>query len=77
MTRCFLAELYDPDARHDPRLIRTASNDASARCIRVINVPGDEACFLVYEAQSAEAVWLAGTAAGLRFTRVVPAEIVV
>ena len=71
----FLAELYATSSDADQqRLVREAQRNDQVRCTGIVYVPDDETCFLVYEAESAEAVVLAGEEAGVRFTRVVEAE---
>jgi hypothetical protein len=70
----FLAELWAASADADHRLIEEARCNDLVRCTGIVYVPGDETCFLVYEAESAEAVVLAGEEAGVRFTRVVAAQ---
>lgn len=80
----FLAELYLPsgDATGRSAVIRQAERaaaklareGASVRLVRSAVVPGDEMCFLFFEADSAETVSRLGEAAGLSFDRVVRAS---
>ena len=44
------------------------------RCVSSIFVPDDETCFLLYEAETAEAVQQAAMRAGLAFDRVALAQ---
>jgi hypothetical protein len=43
------------------------------RALRTIFVPGDELCFVLFEAPSAEAVIRASERGGLRYERLMPA----
>jgi len=80
----FLAELYLPsgDARGRKAVIRKAERAAAklardgapVRLVRSAVVPGDEMCFLFFEADSAETVSRLGEAAGLAFDRIVEAS---
>jgi len=78
----FLAELYLPPS--DGALERTIDrargaateatiNQTPARFVDAIFAPGDEICFLVFEADSVEVVLRLGLSAGLSFARVVEA----
>ena len=79
----FLAELYLPTT--GPGGIAEAAARARAaaevlardgdplRFLRIIFVPGDETCFVAYEAATPEAVAEAGRRAGLEFERIVAA----
>lgn len=79
----FLAELYLPAT--GPAGIAEAAARARAtaeglacdgdrlRFLRIIFVPGDETCFVAYEAATSEAVAEAGRRAGLDFERIVAA----
>jgi hypothetical protein len=78
----FLAELYlpttGPGAAEAAARARAAAEEFARgghalRVLRVIFVPGDETCFVAYEAPSAEAVAEASRRAGLDFGRIVPA----
>lgn len=76
----FLAEVYTPrlDEAALAKLVarlQVAAEAVSAdgfrvRFLRTIHVPGDETCFHLFEAQSAEVVCEAGRRAGLTFDRV-------
>ena len=79
----FLAELYLPTT--GPGGIAEAAARARAaaeelgrdgnllRFLRIIFVPGDETCFVAYDAATTEAVAEAGRRAGLDFERIVAA----
>ena len=79
----FLAELYLPvaGAAARRRTIRKAERAAAklaqagapVRLVRSVAVPGDEMCFLFFEADSAETVGRVAEAGGLAFDRVVEA----
>jgi len=45
------------------------------RCVSSIFVPEDETCFLLYEAETAEAVQQAAMRAGLAFDRIASAHV--
>ena len=76
----FLVELYV--ARSNGEAVAQCEDQARAaaealsrtgvhvRCVSSIFVPEDETCFLLYEAESAEAVQEAAMRAGLLFDRV-------
>jgi hypothetical protein len=80
----YLAELYLPsgDARGRKTVVakaeraaaKLAQEGAPVRLVRSAVVPGDEMCFLFFEADSAETVARLGEAAGLAFDRVVEAS---
>ena len=80
----YLAELYLPsrDARERTAVIEKAGRAAAklaqagapVRLVRSAVVPGDEMCFLFFEADSPETVSRVGEAAGLAFDRVVEAS---
>ena len=72
LARLFLAELYHPHA--DLNVASEAWSSELARCVSIIEVPGDDATFLLYESASAEHVRLTGARAGLEFTRIVDAR---
>jgi hypothetical protein len=79
----FLAELYLPTT--GPGGIAEAAARARGaaeelgrdgnllRFLRIIFVPGDETCFVAYDAATTEAVAEAGRRAGLDFERIVAA----
>jgi hypothetical protein len=77
----YLAEFYLPgraaasgilyQARAGAALV--ARTGAEVLVVRAIVVPQDETCFVLYVADSADAVATAGALAGLSFDRVVPA----
>ena len=79
----FLAELYLPTS--GPGSIAEAAararaaaeelaRDGNLLCfLRIIFVPGDETCFVAYDAATTEAVAEAGRRAGLDFERIVAA----
>jgi Protein of unknown function (DUF4242) len=79
----FLAELYlsradAGGAREAAARARTAADELardgrSLRFVRTTFVPGDETCFVVFEADAAETVAEAGRRAGLAFERIVTA----
>jgi hypothetical protein len=79
----FLAELYLPTTDPGGTVEAAARARAAAeevardgdllRFLRIIFVPGDETCFVAYEAATSEAVAEAGRRAGLDFERIVPA----
>jgi hypothetical protein len=79
----FLAELYLPSAGSGGIVEAAARARAAAeelacsgelpRFLRIIFVPGDETCFVAYEAATAEVVAEAGRRAGLDFERIVAA----
>ena len=79
----FLAELYLPTtgpggtaeaaARARAAAEEVARDGDLLRFLRIIFVPGDETCFVAYEAGTSEAVAEAGRRAGLDFERIVPA----
>jgi hypothetical protein len=79
----YLAELYLPrsgsDGLHDAaRRARTAAKELTAegtavRYLRSIFVPQDETYFLLYEAESADAVAEASARAGIAVERIVDA----
>ena len=79
----FLAELYLPSTRPGGAAdaaarARAAADDLARdgetlRFLRIIFVPGDETCFVAYEAAAAETVAEAGRRAGLDFDRIVAA----
>jgi hypothetical protein len=79
----FLAELYLPttgpaDTTEAAARARAAAEEVARhgdllRFLRIIFVPGDETCFVAYEAGTSEAVAEAGQRAGLDFERIVPA----
>jgi hypothetical protein len=50
-----------------------AHEDRSLRFVRTTFLPGDETCFVVFEAEAADVVAEAGRRAGLAFERIVPA----
>lgn len=80
----FLAELYlpagDAEARRhalsaaERAAAKLAQHGAPVRLVRSVVVPGDEMCFLFFEAQSREVVAQVADAAGLAFDRVVEAD---
>ncbi len=79
---CFLAELYLADAQHARHVARALAKEVSSgkagiRCTGLVYVPADEACFLIFEARSADAVSVLGARLGLPFTRVVSAWVLV
>jgi hypothetical protein len=70
----YLVELYVP--RGDPGSLAAGAGEmdaagASVRHVRSIVVPEDETCYLLCEAESADAVRDAAQHAGLRFERIV------
>jgi Protein of unknown function (DUF4242) len=77
----FLAELYLPTTgpggtAEAAARARTAAEEVArdgdlVRFLRIIFVPGDETCFVSYEAATSEAVAEAGRRAGLDFERIV------
>ena len=79
----FLAELYLPltgpgRAAEAAARARAAAEEVARdgdllRFLRIIFVPGDETCFVAYEAATSEAVAEAGRRAGLAFERIVAA----
>ena len=77
----YLVEVYAPApaelAEVEERVRRAAAESASgrqrARYLRSILVPGDEMCFHLFEASSAEAVREAAQVAGLDYARIVEA----
>ena len=79
----FLAELYlpttgsggtaDAAARARAAAEEVARDGDHLRFLRIIFVPGDETCFVAYEAVTSEAVAEAGRRAGLDFERIVAA----
>ena len=79
----FLAELYLPTtgpggiaeaaARARAAAEELARDGNRLRFLRIIFVPGDETCFVAYEAAASEAVAEAGRRAGLDFERIVAA----
>jgi uncharacterized protein DUF4242 len=79
----FLAELYLPSSdakarraaigRAERAAAKLARAGAPVRYVRSVVVPGDEMCFLLFEADSAETVALVGETGGLAFDRVVEA----
>ncbi len=75
----YLAEFYLPEPDADlAGLVRRGQAGAAevsrrgftVSCVRAIHLADDESCFVVYEADSADAVTAAGRAAGLAFDRV-------
>jgi hypothetical protein len=50
-----------------------ARSGRSLRFVRTTFVPGDDTCFVVFEAETAEIVAETGRRAGLAFERIVPA----
>ena len=79
----FLAELYLPAtgpggtaeaaARARAAAEEVAGDGDLLRFLRIVFVPGDETCFVAYEAATLEAVAEAGRRAGLDFDRIVAA----
>jgi Protein of unknown function (DUF4242) len=79
----FLAELYlrttgpggtaEAAARARAAAEEVARDGDLLRFVRMIFVPGDETCFVAYEAATSEAVTEAGRRAGLDFERIVAA----
>ncbi len=79
----FLAELYMPTtgpggtaeaaARARAAAEEVARDGDLLRFLRITFVPGDETCFVAYEAATSLAVAEAGRRAGLDFERIVPA----
>jgi hypothetical protein len=74
----FLAELYlshanAGGAREAAARARAAADELSLRFVRTTFLPGDDTCFVVFEAEAAETVAEAGRRAGLAFERIVPA----
>jgi hypothetical protein len=79
----FLAELYlsrtgAGDAQTWAARARTAAAELSedgreVRYLRTTFLPGDETCFIVFEADTAETVAETGRRAGLTFERIVDA----
>ena len=79
----FLAELFLPTTGPGGTAEAAARARAAAevlardgdllRFVRIIFVPGDETCFVAYEAATSEAVAEAGRRAGLDFERIVAA----
>ena len=79
----FLAELYVPStgsggiaeaaARARAAAEKLARDGDQLRFLRIIFVPGDETCFVAYEAATSEAIAEAGRRAGLDFERIVAA----
>jgi hypothetical protein len=79
----FLAELYlsqgnaggarEAAARARRAADELARHDRSLRFVRTTFVPGDETCFVIFEAETADVVAEAGRRAGLAFERIVPA----
>jgi hypothetical protein len=74
-----MAELYAPSltegssARAAEAAARSLREEGLAvRYMRSIVIPGDETCFHVFEAQSADAVREVGRRAAIRFERIVP-----
>jgi Protein of unknown function (DUF4242) len=80
----YLVELYVPK-RSDARASAVARARATAetmagsgsgiRYLRSLFLPGDELCFLLFEAPSADAVDEAARLAALTFERIIEAEI--
>jgi hypothetical protein len=74
----FVAELYVPrgDAGAAARLTELArrAEGTGVRFVRSIFMPEDETCFLLYEAESADAVRSATSRASLPVERVVLSE---
>lgn len=77
----FLVELYAArsggetiadDARAAADVI--SRSGTRVRCVSSIFVPDDETCFLLYEADTLEAVERATALAGLTYERVLPAH---
>ena len=79
--KLFLVEVYLPRARADelsesiPRQLRASASaaDASVQYLRSTFVPEDEVCFHWFEAESADAVRVAGERAALTFDRIAEA----
>jgi general stress protein YciG len=79
----FLAEVYlaatspggtaEAAARARAAAEEVARDGSLLRFLRIIFVPGDETCFVAYEAATSEAVAEAGRRAGLDFERIVAA----
>jgi Protein of unknown function (DUF4242) len=77
----YLVEVYAPAPAEleevEERVRRAAAESASGRLrpryLRSILVPGDEMCFHLFEASSAEAVREAAQLAGLAYARIVEA----
>jgi hypothetical protein len=79
----FLAELYlshadAGGARKAVARVRSAAEELAqegraARLVRTTFVPGDETCFVAFEADAPDTVVEVGRRAGLEFERVVPA----
>jgi general stress protein YciG len=79
----FLAEFYlpttspggpaDAAARARGAAEEVARTGGLLRFLRIIFVPGDETCFVAYEAATSDAVAEAGRRAGLDFERIVAA----
>jgi hypothetical protein len=74
-----MVELYAPasteasGARAAEGATRSLRDEGLAvRYLRSIVIPGDETCFHVFEAPSAEAVREVGRRAAIRFDRIVP-----
>jgi hypothetical protein len=75
----FMVELYAPastegsSARAAEDAARSLRDEGLAvRYLRSIVIPGDETCFHVFEAPSAEAVREVSRRAAIRFERIVP-----
>jgi Protein of unknown function (DUF4242) len=77
----YLAEFYLPGGASLAGVVaraRTGAQEAAragtdVRFVRAIFVPRDESCFALYQAESVQAVTVAGALAGLVFDRVAEA----
>jgi Protein of unknown function (DUF4242) len=70
------AELAEVEARVRRAAAASPSGHVSARYLRSILVPGDQMCFHIFEAPSAEAVRKAAQLAGLAYARIVEAVVI-
>ena len=70
----FLVEVYTPAAAALAEIRELSSVAKPARYVRSIVVPGDETCFHLFEAASAEVVLEASRRAGITPQRIVEAE---
>jgi hypothetical protein len=69
----FLVEVYTPAAAALAEIQKLNSVAKPARYVRSIVVPGDETCFHLFEAASAEVVLEASRRAGITPQRIVEA----
>ena len=79
----FLAEGYTPPldeaaltklvARLEAAAVAISKDGSHVRYVRSIHIPGDETCFHLFEAESAQVVQRAGRSAGVGFDRIAEA----